>query len=713
MATITGKITRVYASKGSWSSCYVSCDSGDSICCVGTIPGAVIGMRIKAEGDYVNHPKFGAQFEVKNCELEVAYTKEYAARYLHSGAVKGIGPETARKIIDKFGDDTMRIIEGDDYRRLSEIDGIGKRTAKKIHEAYNENSTFRKLLGYANLSLGKADKLYKRYAEKALDMVKNHPYQIIYDIDGFGFKTVDEIALKNGWDENHPDRIAAAITYQLTRIGENGHCFCSIDALEQNLNELIPSVSNKVRSEVLINEIKNRRVILETGNTVYSKRLFMAERTAAEYVAKLVKNSTDPLSQKLIDKAIRDMEREVGFELESQQKNAVSTALRNKLSIITGGPGTGKSTIVNAIVKGWLSQYDSKDEPSDHVVLCAPTGKASRRMSDVTGIFAETVQRIIMHQSESEDPITDKLIIVDESSMLDILLAKSILKIAAEGNNRIVFIGDANQLPPIGPGNFFRDLIGSPCVPSVTLELCHRQTGTIALNAKKINDGRSSGALDFSDPSCRFIYAKKENARDTVLEEYRNLLTLYGVREICILVPMRKAGRSHTSADELNSIIREEINPSAPDDVVLYNCEFRKGDRVMYTANDYEKGIFNGDCGIVEKLDTEFELVVIELDDGRTVELTVAQAKSLMLAYAITVHKSQGSEYKGVIIVQNREHAFMLQRNLLYTAITRAKEQAVIVGEPAAINIAVNKIPSLERQTKLRVRIGEAIAVSK
>lgn len=712
---IIGKITKINAIRDSWASCVITTDSDENITCVGNMHGLVLGMRIKAEGEYKQHAVYGNQFAVSSCELDVDFTKEYALRYLMSGAVKGVGPETAKKIVDTFGDDTMAVFEGSDYSVLAKVDGIGMRKAKKIHDSYTENNVYRKLLGYANLSISKADKLYKAYGDNALSMIKNKPYQIIYDIDGFGFKTVDDIALKNGWNETHPDRIGAAITYLLLQYAEEGHCYCTVNAIEENVGELLPNVEKHYFAESIAREIQAGNIVLEDGNIVYAKKLHSAESNVAKNLAEMIvnKDKLNLISLWKIEKAIADMESETGFVLEEHQKEAITSALTHRVSVITGGPGTGKSTIIKAIVNGWMTKYPGGN-PEEHIIQCAPTGKAARRMAERSGMSAETVQRILVKQrSEDAEPIENRLIIVDESSMLDIVLANAIIKIAINGNNNLVFIGDADQLPPIGPGNFLRDLVNSPCVPTITLKLCHRQSGTIALNAKRVNEGRGYATLDFKDPSCRFVYAEKQDARQKVLEQYHNLLSRYDVRDICVVVPMRKAGKSQTSADDLNRLIREEINPAMDSDVTLDGCNLRIGDRVMYTSNDYTKAIFNGDCGIISDFDTEFGSVFLDLDDGRVIELSKAEASNLIFAYAITVHKSQGSEFKAVVIAHNREHAFMLQRNLLYTAMTRAKEKVILVGEPAALNMAIQKVAALERQTKLQKRIALEVVAQK
>jgi len=706
---ISGKIIKIRYSKGAWAACVVELNNGSTIACSGTMPGIFEGMQIKAFGRHTVHLQYGPQFEVERSELNVGRSKEDALRYLSSGAVKGVGPVVAQKIVDCFGDKTMEIIEND-WIRLTEIDGIGKTRAENIHKADAEANVYKKLLGYANLTMHKAEQLYNAYQEKAVEIIEKTPYQIIHDISGFGFKTVDAIALKNGHSESSPQRIAAAITFALTEIGSEGHCYCSIHELESFLNDLIPSVDNEAKSQILLEEIQNGRVILEDEGFVYAKRMYEAETQTAKRVVEMLKSKNFRVPKSYIEDAIAETEAENGFELETHQKEAVSVALQNQISIVTGGPGTGKSTIVKAIVKGWMKCFPEGSASEDHVVMCAPTGKAARRMSEVTGVFAETVQRILARQrGEGAETIENKLIIIDESSMIDISLASSIMAMASKGNNRIVFIGDINQLPPIGPGNFFRDLVNSPCVPSVTLRLCHRQFGTIALNAKKINDGDSFSSLNFNDESMQFKFAEKSDARAVVIDEYMKLLNKYGMKDVCVVVPIRKSGRSQTSADDLNVCIREKINPATPTNTVN-GVKFRVGDRVMNTTNDYEREIFNGDSGVIKDIDIENSTIIVETDDNRLVEFSFRQAESLVLAYAITTHKSQGSEFKGVVIAHNKEHYFILQRNLLYTAVTRAKKSVTLVGEPAAINIAIKKVPSQERKTKLRLRIGNEIA---
>lgn len=725
MNSISGEIVKVFALKDTWAAFKLKRDDiivsdpfnffdGETYTsCSGPLIGAVEGMKVKLMGEFQNHPKYGEQFILESFEILVGSNINDIERYLTSSAISGIGEELAKRIIAKFGTSTIDIIHND-YLRLTEVDGIGKKTAVRIHDSEANSQVFQVLLSYANVTPRQALTLYEHYKEDTINIIKKKPYTIVRDIPGFAFKTVDKIALKNGTDKLAPERIGAAITFCLNEIGDTGHCYTTIYQLEAALKDLISEVPNELLAQVLANEIYAGNVIQE-DMAIYSKELYMAEDETAKNTAKLLTSHCKAVPVKTIEKSIENLEFEYGFLLEKHQKDAIYAALSNNLTVITGGPGTGKSTIIKAIVDAWTEF--SNDESSVH--LCAPTGKASRRMADLTKREAETVHKIInkaiFNKNKEEanaykDGIKGHLMIVDECSMLDIYLANKILYLAVNCNLRLVLIGDTDQLPPIGPGNFFKDMCDSPCVPSITLKLCHRQRGTIAINAQRINNGVGFAALNLDDKSFRFVNATKDKARDAVINSYLSLVAQYGLVNVSCIVPMRKKGRSHTAADDLNEIIRERVNPEKPLDIKLEGVSFRIGDRVMQTQNDYERDVYNGDCGVVKEIREFDKILVVKMDAGKEVEYTVSQCSDLVLAYAITVHKSQGSEYKAIVVAHNREHAFMLERNLLYTAVTRAKDAVILVGEPSAINMATHKISSFERMRKLKLRIGTEIA---
>lgn len=667
-------------------------------------------MRIIAEGETYIHPQYGKQFKVSSCRLEVKKTAEAVYRYLSSGLISGVGETLARRIVDHFGPTVIEEIIEKEPQRLKEIDGISDKKVAAIVKSHAESFVYQELSSM-NLTPSQIHKLFDKYGEKAVAVLRETPYKPIYDIEGFGFKVVDAIALKNGLPFDAPQRIAAAITFALTDIGERGHCWCHVDNLAELIAGLLPDVEpDKIADQVII-ELK-RGVIIQEENRVYAKSLYLAETTTAEGIAQMaftsrhmMVNGKAPVTDRQIENAIWEMEDEEGFDLEKLQKQAVFLALKNRISVITGGPGTGKSTIAKAVVKGWMKQYPRYEDPDEHIVLCAPTGRAARRASELTGVTGETIQRILARHAYEEDEDT-KLFILDEASMLDIRVASRLINLVKD-KHFLVLIGDVDQLPPIGPGHFFRDCVQSAFVPTVQLALSHRQKGKIAINANRVNMGEGFHSLNLDDPSFRFVYADKYHAQETVVKQYIGLLNKgYSVQDICCVVPVRKPGRSQTSADDLNWLIRDIVNPppvDLPDD--FKKEDLRPGDRVMNVENDYDKQVFNGDCGIVNSVNKELGVVTVLMDDGRYVPFNKHVASFLVLAYVTTVHKAQGSEYKAVVVAQNMEHMFMLQRNLLYTALTRAKDELVLVGEPRAIDVAVQKIPALERNTYLKERI--------
>lgn len=716
---VVGTIEKIiYASPQSgFAVLVVRTEAGRTLTVAGKIYEPKEEMQIFAEGEFVAHPKYGHQFSVTSCKLSILQTKDSAYRYLCSGCFTGVGKVFAKRIVDHFGATVIEEIIEKAPERLTEVHGISKVKAESIAKCHAANFVYQELAGMG-LTPSQVHKLYTAYGAEAGNILKEDPYKPIYDIDGFGFATVDTIARKNGIAEDDPKRVAAAITFVLTDIGNQGHCWCHIDNLQGLIQNVIPTVPMDLVTDQLVEEFKKKTIIRE-GDRIYASSLYNAEANTAKYIAdmvfttqKLAAKGEMPVTVKQIEKAIFDVELDYGFELGAYQRQAVVTALTNCLSIITGGPGTGKTTIITAVIRGWMKQYKPNEDPEDHVLLCAPTGKAARRMTEVTGIHAETIQRIMARQKKDGDGGKDrKIIILDEASMLDIKLAYELLWFAVQKGYFLVLVGDVDQLPPIGPGAFFRDLVQSPFVPSTKLELSHRQKGTIAINAKKINDGLGVHAWNLEDPeSFRFTAADKETVQEVVVEKYLDFLRRgYKLSDICCIVPIRKAGRSQTAAEDLNRIIRDRINPDRTGLSKNNPNGLRVGDRVMNTENDYDNEVFNGDCGIISAIDPEEKTIVVHMDDGRYVEFNVHRSMFLTLAYAMSTHKAQGSEYKCIVIACNMEHFYMLQRNLLYTAATRARVECDIVGEAEAIAIAVSRIPALERNTSLRERITKSM----
>lgn len=709
--TITGTIERIrFASKG-FAVLMIRTPDNDMVCLSGRIFDPEVGRKIVADGDFNDHPKYGWQFAVESSTVSIPQDAAAVKQYLSSGLIKGIGPVIADRIVDHFGVNVIEDIIEKDPERLAEVSGISVSKALQIAKAHSENFAYQELTTM-NLSISQIRKLFDAYGSRAVDVLKTDPYKIIYDIDGFAFKTVDQIALKNGVEPDDPKRISAAITFVLTEIGDEGHCWCHVDNLAGLIEDNLPDVDPDKISEQIIKNFDNGTIIAD-GTRVYAKSMYFAEQNTASVLSEMIIDGEKmnalnrlPVSTNQIQLAIKEMEYELDIELEKHQKQAISNALTNRVSVITGGPGTGKTTIIKGIVKGWMKQFGPWARPEEHILLCAPTGKASRRMSEVTGIHAETIQRILTKRKDSL-PTDRMLVILDEASMLDMKLANELMQFVRE-KHFLVLIGDIDQLPSIGPGLFFRDCVQSIFVPKAVLTLSHRQSGKIAINAKRINDGLGFHALDFKDPSFRFVQAGKATVRETVINEYMALLAKgYAIKDIGCIVPFRKPGKSQTSAYDMNLLLRERINPPPTTKPIGYQENgLRIGDRVMNTENDYDLEVFNGDCGEVTFVDYPTGTTTVKMDDGRIVEFSKLRSSCLMLAYVITVHKSQGSEYKATIVVQNWEHHNMLCRNLLYTAVTRAKSELVLIGEQRAVNQAIACIKAEERNTSLKERIS-------
>lgn len=700
MEKLRGQVLRVISDKGSWAAVSFKPDDGPIVSCAGSIIAPQIGMTMELTGEMYNDPKWGLQFKVSSSKPIIENQSEIVD-YLSSAFIKGIGPVTAQKIYDTFGKDSVMMVEKHP-EEVAKIKGMSMTKALTAQQCVRENHAYLDILEFFNgqATSHQVQTLYDKYGTKAVEVLKENPYTVIYDVEGFGFKRADALAKASGITASDPKRVCAAIIYTLKTLSFDGHCFCLVDSLEENMKILVEDVPLEKVSECVIKEIQAGHLVLD-DDRLYEKNLYDAETLCAKILVRFVKDkSMNQISQRHIDASIRNVEYESGFELERKQKEAVLVACKNRVSVITGGPGTGKTTIVKAIVRA--------AEMTNKVVLAAPTGKASRRMSELTdGHEATTIHRMLMDFTiHGLQDAKKPFFVIDEASMLDIDLASKLLSAVYRFDGSVVFIGDIDQLPPIGPGNFLRDLVESVDIPTVRLELSHRQKGKIATNANRINTGK--GVNTFAeDSSFRFIDANTDKAQQLVIDNYINMVSEYGVRDVCCLTPIRKKGRSNTAAETLNEIIREKLNPEYPGMPVLK--DFRLGDRVMETVNDNKRDVYNGDCGVVTRIDTKTKALYVVLDDGREVEYNEYNIDSLTLAYAMTVHKSQGSEFKGAVIVNGWDHYIMLQRNLLYTAVTRAREKVVLIGTPKSINMAVRTVKDKQRNTRLKKRIMEGV----
>ena len=691
-------ITAVRVERDGWC----LCEGYDERKSIETYAGKIIspapGIKLEVTGDYVTHPKYGKQFKVDASKLCENQTAQGLANYLGKADIRGVGTKLVQRIIDAFGDETINIIRND-WEKLCEVRGISKTKAALIHEGEKKRAPLLDLLSFEGITFKRAEAIFEKYGDKSADVVKNHTYDLVYDIDGIGFMTADKIALANGADPLGKERVAAAIAYCLIRSGDDGHCYGTMKDIYATMAEqkITPAVPFGIIEDVLNEEVKSGRIICD-GDKYYLKKMYEIETRLAQNIAVLVESDKIPFDDEFIQKVIERNERLESircgntFTYEPGQVNAVTTGLKNRISAITGGAGTGKTTIIRTIAKAFSDANPDKD-----VMLCAPTGKAAKRMEEATGRPSTTIHRMLL----ADRCKSGSLIVCDETSMIDLELADLLIKYAMKSEAQIVFVGDVNQLPPIGPGMFFRDLLNCEYVPKVSLTMCHRQAGNIALNADMVNRGFSPKALVYDNVTTRKIHTERSDAQETVLKEYMRLINIYGVENVCVISPMRKPNRSPTASGAINPVIESILNKNTKEP----GCKFAPGDRVMNLKNDKQEDIYNGDIGVVTKCSSEQNEFNVEID-GKEHCFSLSKQDDFDLAYAMTVHKSQGSEYAAVIFAINTDSVYMMNRNLVYTAITRAKKEMVIAGETKALAMAIAKTDAKKRRTMLLERIN-------
>ncbi len=701
---------------------------------VGTLTGVNPGESVQLRGVWTTHPQYGRQFEVREYTVQLPATVEGIRKYLGSGLIKGIGPVNAGRIVDYFGLKTLDVIEND-IHRLREVPGIGEKRTTLIARAWEEQKHIKEIMVFLQshgVSTGLAVKIYKQYADQSLAVVRNAPYRLAKDIYGIGFKTADKIAQKMGFAVDAPERIQAGLRYALGAFSDEGHCFAWRDDLLTAAAELLevpreacePQLDALIRLEELIAEngesritnsdsaskIQNLKSKIEQA--IYLPPFLYAEKGVANKLRQLQTSARDRLAvfQNVEwDKAFAWLAERNPIRLAEQQQAAVRMALTEKVSILTGGPGTGKTTITRSIIQLLQAKRCS-------VLLCAPTGRAAKRLSEATGLEAKTIHRLLevkpaegfRFARDQENPLDADMIIVDETSMVDILLMNHLLK-AVEAGSHLLLVGDVDQLPSVGAGNVLRDLIASAVIPVTRLDTIFRQAedSYIIVNAHRINRGEmpvcNGPARDF------FLFAADdaERAADLVLDIVaRRIPAKFGYdadRDIQVLSPMH---RGAAGVGELNRRLQETLNP--PDARKAQSVHgarvFRVGDRVMQIRNDYDRQVFNGDMGRITALDLEEHTLTVNFD-GALVGYEFTELDELVHAYAVSIHKSQGSEFPVVVIPILTQHYMMLQRNLLYTGVTRAEKLVVLVGNPRAIAIAVHNDKIAQRNTRLTERL--------
>ena len=684
----------------------------EPIIIVGNLAALNVGESVRAQGHWVNHKQFGRQFAVERFESVLPRTVVGIKKYLGSGLIKGIGDTFADRIVEKFGERTLEVIDLFSAR-LREVDGIGPERAKRIKEAWTAQKSVRDIMIFLQghgVGSAHAAKIYKQYGENAIVVVRENPYRLAKDISGIGFRTADGIAAKLGIEKDSIHRLKAGVVHTLEHATDEGHTCLPRERLVEAARELLEAEVAPIENAIKLLALSGD-VIVE-DDVVYLTRLYKSERGVA---AKIHELRAAPLTLPSIDldKALIWVQQKTSVELAVAQQNAIKTALTSKISVITGGPGVGKTTIVNSIVK-ILQAKNSK------VLLAAPTGRAAKRMSEATGAPAQTIHRLLKYEPHEggfthneRRPLKGDMIIIDETSMLDIPLAYHLLK-AIPPTASVVFVGDVDQLPSVGPGNFLRDLIDSDRVPVVRLTEIFRQAKNsfIITNAHRVNEGQMP-VVDAQQEGDFFFIAEEqpENVLATIKTLCRERVPKkFGfdpMRDVQVLTPMHKG---LCGSENLNRELQSTLNPSGPN-VQRFGRTYRVGDRVMQVRNSYDKDVFNGDLGRVKKLDLIEQQVIVEVDEPgskdstREVPYEFTDMDELLPAYAISVHKSQGNEYPCVIVPLLTQHFVLLQRNLLYTAITRGKKLVILVGSKKALAIAIRNNKTAARFSRLRERL--------
>ena len=678
--------------------------------CTATTKGSapLVGQEVRLTGSWVTHPRFGRQFQAARMRVSAPTSAGGIERFLASGTIDGIGPAMARRIVEKFGAEALLIIERAPSR-LKEISGIGPKTVEKITASYMRQSELRDIMLWLEehgVSGTYAARIFKAYGSLAVEVMEKAPYRLAQEIDGIGFITADTIAIAAGWEKNSSPRIAAGLSYELTQISSGGHCCIPESMLAEQAAKRLGVTRSEVM-EVLSREVKMSRLyaVDEMGERlIYAPQLYKAEAETARLL-RMLQRKADHIHVHDTAALVTAWEAEHRVSLAAAQREAVIAALEHGVLVLTGGPGTGKTTVVRSMI-------DILGAQGLEILLAAPTGRAAKRLAEATGYPAATVHRMLEAQGredgemrfarDAETQLEADVIIVDEVSMMDIVLMQHLLTAVLPGAH-LILVGDVDQLPAVGPGSVLKDILRSGVIPSVRLTEIFRQnnTGTIVLNAHAINSGR---VPSFTEADFSFVTAvSSEDAAAQIVSICTQLIrTGTDLMDLQVLSPMR---REACGVDLLNRSLQAALNPPAADKAEAVG--FRLGDKVMQTRNDYMKNVFNGDIGRIVQIDSE-HLVVAFAEDVE-IPYTRDEFGALTLAYAMSVHKSQGSEYDIIILPLVRAHHIMLQRNLLYTAVTRAKKGVILIGDRTALFSAVSNDRTRRRYTLLAERLAEKI----
>lgn len=671
----------------------------DLVTVVGTMPDTHVGSVLSLEGMWKMDSRYGRQFSVEKFEETLPATVYGMEKYLGSGLIKGVGPKFAKRIVAKFGKDTLDIIEKNPDA-LIEVEGIGKVRVERIKNSWQEQREIKNIMLFLQsheVSTSHATKIFKTYGNKSIQIVQENPYRLADDIWGIGFKTADRIAEKLGFEKERFIRLRSGILYALNKLSEDGHCFAVREQLIQKAKELLEMDIPEL--EITLDEMIRSGDVIRYEEAIYLPPFYYSETGCAKRLIRLLeeKKKTEVDTEKIVQTVIQNSK----IFYDEIQTKAIRTAVVSKVMILTGGPGTGKTTTTMGMISALkMMGY--------HILLAAPTGRAAKRMAETTGMEAKTIHRLLEYkmpdgyQRNEEHPLEGDVLILDECSMVDIILMYNLLKAIPERMS-LILVGDTDQLPSVGAGNVLKDLIASGILPVIRLTRIFRQAqgSRIIMNAHRINRGEAIDIRGGKDSD--FFFAQKETNEEIVdtLVRYctKNLPNYYHAdpfREIQVLTPMQKG---ICGAANLNQLLQEAMNPS---NLFLRRggTQYRLGDKVMQIRNNYDKEVFNGDIGTISKVDMEEQELAV-CYDGRDVTYDISELDELTLAYAVTIHKSQGSEYPIVVMPFTMSHFVMLQRNLLYTGVTRAKKILVLIGEKKAVYYAIGNEKTTRRNTKL------------
>ncbi|MCR4787278.1 MAG: ATP-dependent RecD-like DNA helicase [Lachnospiraceae bacterium] len=739
MENITGHVDHIiYENKeNGYTVLLLIDDDQQELVCVGTMPGLDTGIKLKLKGDFVEHHTYGTQLKVSSYEEILPEDTEEIERYLASGAIKGIGQSLAARIVRKFGKDTFRIME-EEPERLAEIKGISSRIAQEIGSQVYEKRELRQIFIFLQkygISNNLAAKIYERYREQTYGIMMENPYRIAEDIQGVGFKTTDEIASKMGINVDSEYRIRCGSLYAMQCATQEGHIYLPMDELLSRASEIL-----NVEKEHIYPLIENLAV--DGKFTVKKDRVYLSSYYKSELAcAVMLKELNVSMSEEEFNNEIPEIRsvldsvlKEQGLSEDEMQSDALFKCVKNGVAIISGGPGTGKTTTINTLIR----YFESKGLD---IMLAAPTGRAAKRMQEATGYESRTIHRMLevnggmvsderapRFERDEDNPLETDVVIIDEMSMIDIHLFRALLKAISVGT-RLIMVGDVDQLPSVGPGQILRDLIDSGAFATVMLKRIFRQDGEsdIVVNAHKINEGKQialdNKSRDFfmlERNDYRVIYKHMVQMITEKLPKYVNASPF----DIQVMTPMKKG---NLGVESLNGILQEYLNPNdgTKKELEHQGRLFRTGDKVMQVKNDYQlewevvsrydipidsgTGVFNGDTGIIKYIDPREKTLVVEFDENRLVGYDYGSLEEIELAYAITVHKSQGSEYPAVIFPILQGPRMLLNRNLLYTAVTRAKNCVVILGDPNTVRQMIDNESTNERYTSLCERIKEVM----